>query len=411
MERVILHCDMNNFYASVECMLRPELKDKAVAVCGRVEERHGIVLAKNYMARDYGVATGDAVWQAKRKCPELVVVEPHYEQYLKFSRLAREIYCRYTDLVEPYGMDECWLDVSLPGRDIEVGRTIADAIRRTVKGELGLTISVGVSFSKVFAKLGSDMKKPDAVTCISRDNFRDIVWRLPAPELLGVGRAAKRVLASCGIYTIGQLAAAPENMLKKRLGVNGLALKRYANGEDASQVKATGWESPVKSIGHGMTTVRDLVCGIEVWRVMLHLVQKVASRLRAHGKLAAAVAISIRNSRLASCERQCRMFPTRSPMLIARAAYQLFERTYSWEEPIRSVTVRALDLIEENAPLQLELFIDAEELEKRERLDCAVEGIRRRFGRYAVINCALLEKENVVQGGIAELVMPTGMLR
>lgn len=247
MQRVILHCDMNNFYASVECMLNPELKNKPVAVCGSVEERHGIVLAKNYAAKAFGVSTGEAIWQAKQKCQDLVIVEPHYEQYMKFSKLARGIYGRYTDQIEPYGMDECWLDVTGSGC-MGTGFEIADEIRRTVKFELGLTISAGVSFNKIFAKLGSDMKKPDAITCIEADSFQEKIWCLPASDLLGVGRATEKVLSGYGIHTIGELAATSDDFLKCRLGKNGLAIKKYANGLDDSPVMRSDYVSPVKSI-------------------------------------------------------------------------------------------------------------------------------------------------------------------
>ena len=272
MQRVILHCDMNNFYASVECMLNPELKNKPVAVCGSVEERHGIVLAKNYAAKAFGVSTGEAIWQAKQRCQDLVIVEPHYEQYMKFSKLAREIYGRYTDQIEPYGMDECWLDVTGSGC-MGTGFEIADEIRRTVKFELGLTISAGVSFNKIFAKLGSDMKKPDAITCIEADSFREKIWCLPASDLLGVGRATEKVLSGYGIHTIGELAATSDDFLKCRLGKNGLAIKKYANGLDDSPVMRSDYVSPVKSIGHGITTMQDLENKAEVWCVMLELVQ------------------------------------------------------------------------------------------------------------------------------------------
>ena len=278
MERSILHCDMNNFYASVECMLNPDLRDKAVAVCGSVEDRHGIVLAKNYKAKAFGVATGEAIWQAKQKCKDLTIVEPHYEQYMKFSKLAREIYGRYTDQIEPYGMDECWLDVT-GSRTLGSGAEIADEIRETIKFELGLTISVGVSFNKIFAKLGSDMKKPDAVTCIERETFRDTIWNLPASEMLGVGRATEKRLSSCGIRTIGQLAAISEGFLQSSFGKNGLFLKRYANGEDYSQVMRSDYSSPVKSVGHGITTIQDLENSAEVWCVMLELVQDIGTKL------------------------------------------------------------------------------------------------------------------------------------
>lgn len=325
MQRVILHCDMNNFYAYVECMLNPELKNKPVAVCGSVEERHGIVLAKNYVAKAFGVSTGEAIWQAKQKCQDLVIVEPHYEQYMKFSKLAREIYGRYTDQIEPYGMDECWLDVTGSGC-MGTGFEIADEIRRTVKFELGLTISAGVSFNKIFAKLGSDMKKPDAITCIEADTFREKIWCLPASDLLGVGRATEKVLSGYGIHTIGELAATSDDFLKFRLGKNGLAIKKYANGLDDSPVMRSDYVSPVKSIGHGITTMQDLENNAEVWYIMLELVQEIGTKLRTHKKKAGGIAISIRNNELYTKEWQCRIsIPTQSPTYLAKTAFALYK--------------------------------------------------------------------------------------
>lgn len=410
MERTILHCDMNNFYASVECMLNPSLRDKPVAVCGSVEERHGIVLAKNYAAKAFGVSTGEAIWQARQKCRDLVIVDPHYEQYMKFSRLAREIYNRYTDKVEPYGMDECWLDVTGSGI-FGNGYEIADEIRRTVKFELGLTISAGVSFNKIFAKLGSDMKKPDAVTCINRQTFREQIWGLPASDLLGVGRATERVLTSCGIRTIGELAAAPDTLLQVRLGKNGMAVKRFANGEDDSPVMPSDYVSPVKSIGHGITTMQDLEDSSEVWRVVLELVQEIGTKLRKHKKKAGGVAISIRDNELFCREWQCRLgFPTHSPTHLAKTAFDLFERSYSWQRPIRSVTVRAISLVEEDAPVQIDMFTDIAQIEKRERLDLAIESIRARFGKDAIRNGVLYQNIKMPAKRQVELVMPTGMI-
>lgn len=258
MLRSILHCDMNNFYASVECMLDPALKKYPIAVCGSVEERHGIVLAKNYKAKAFDVKTGDAVWQAKQKCKDLVVVPPHYEEYIKYSKLARSVYERYTDQVEPYGMDECWLDISGTGSLFGSPEKVANEIRETMKFELGLTISVGVSFNKIFAKLGSDMKKPDAVTVIPKDTFREKIWGLPAADLLGVGRATQRVLDSYCIRTIGDLANNDPEFLRRRLGKNGVVLWNYANGNDLSLVAKKDFVSPIKSVGHGITTVADL---------------------------------------------------------------------------------------------------------------------------------------------------------
>lgn len=410
MERVILHCDMNNFYASVECMLNPELKDKSVAVCGSVEERHGIVLAKNYKAKAFGVSTGEAIWQAQQKCHDLVIVEPHYEQYMKFSKLAREIYSRYTDQVEPYGMDECWLDVT-GSRCMGSGFEIADEIRRTVKYELGLTISAGVSFNKIFAKLGSDMKKPDAVTCIDRETFREKIWSLPASDLLGVGRATNKVLKGYGIHTIGELASTSDDLLKSRFGINGLAIKRYANGQDTSPVCRSDYVSPVKSIGHGITTMQDLENNAEVWCVMLELVQEIGTKLRSHKKKAGGVSISIRNNELFTKEWQCRLaMPTQSPTHIVKTAFSLFAKRYQWEYPIRSVTVRAIALLDEDCPVQYDLFTDAEALDRQERLDLAVEEIRRRFGKDAIKNGTLFQKSKMPSARTVDLVMPSGMI-
>ena len=410
MERSILHCDMNNFYASVECMLNPDLRDKAVAVCGSVEDRHGIVLAKNYKAKAFGVTTGEAIWQAKQKCRDLTIVEPHYEQYMKFSKLAREIYGRYTDQIEPYGMDECWLDVT-GSRTLGSGVEIANEIRETIKFELGLTISVGVSFNKIFAKLGSDMKKPDAVTCIERETFRDTIWNLPASEMLGVGRATEKRLSSCGIRTIGQLAAISESFLQSSFGKNGLALKRYANGEDYSQVMRSDYSSPVKSVGHGITTIQDLENSAEVWCVMLELVQDIGTKLRSHKKKAGGIAISIRNNELFTKEWQCRLsMPTHSPTHLAKTAFELFVKNYDWKRPIRSVTVRAISLEGEDVPIQIDIFNDVSMIEKRERLDFAIETIRSRFGKNSIKNAVLCTDIKLSGKNSVDLIMPTGMI-
>ena len=386
MQRVILHCDMNNFYASVECMLNPELKNKPVAVCGSVEERHGIVLAKNYAAKAFGVSTGEAIWQAKQKCQDLVIVEPHYEQYMKFSKLARGIYGRYTDQIEPYGMDECWLDVTGSGC-MGTGFEIADEIRRTVKFELGLTISAGVSFNKIFAKLGSDMKKPDAITCIEADSFREKIWCLPASDLLGVGRATEKVLSGYGIHTIGELAATSDDFLKCRLGKNGLAIKKYANGLDDSPVMRSDYVSPVKSIGHGITTMQDLENNAEVWCVMLELVQEIGTKLRTHKKKAGGI------------------FPSATMSFSRRSG----SAGLAFRHPIRSVTVRAINLFEEDCPIQYDLFTDVKSLDRQERLDAAIEQIRFRFGKDAIKNGVLFQKSKMPTERKVDLVMPTGM--
>ena len=410
MLRSILHCDMNNFYASVECMLDPSLKQYPIAVCGSVEERHGIVLAENYKAKAFDVKTGDAVWQVKQKCKDLVIVPPHYEEYIKYSKLARSVYERYTDQVEPYGMDECWLDITGTEGIFGSPEQVANEIRETIKFELGLTISVGVSFDKIFAKLGSDMKKPDAVTVIPKDSFKEKIWGLPAADLLGVGRATQRVLDSYCIHTIGDLAKADPEFLRRRLGKNGVALWNFANGNDLSLVTKTDFVSPVKSVGHGITTVADLEKPEQVWPVFLELTQDIGHKLRVHGLCAEGVAIQIRDNTLDTRQWQTKIaLPTQSPMIIAKTAFQLFEKRYGWNNPIRSVTVQAINLVPQDTPRQIDMFMDAAKQDKLERMEKCVEEIRRRFGKDSIRNGVLCQNLRLPPKK-AEITMPTGMV-
>lgn len=410
MPRDILHCDMNNFYASVECMLDPALKKYPVAVCGSVEERHGIVLAKNYKAKAFQVQTGDAVWQAQQKCPGLVVIPPHYEEYIKYSKLARNVYERYTDQVEPYGMDECWLDITGTRSLFGSPEKIANEIRETIKFELGLTISVGVSFNKIFAKLGSDMKRPDAVTIIPKDSFREKIWGLPAADLLGVGRATQRVLNNYGIHTIRDLATTNPEFLRSQLGKNGVALWNYANGNDLSLVARKDFVSPMKSVGHGITTVKDLEKPEQVWAVFLELTQDIGHKLRVHELSAEGVAIHIRDNTLSTRQWQTKLdLPTQSSMIISKRAFQLFEAKYGWHHPIRSVTVQAINLIPQDTPRQIGLFVDIERQEKLERLEKCIETIRKRFGKDSIRNGVLLQDLQLPPEK-AGITMPTGMV-
>lgn len=408
MRRDILHCDMNNFYASVECRLDPRLRPFPVAVCGSQAERHGIVLARNYAAKACGVSAGDVIWQAKQKCPGLVVVPPHYEEYLKFSRLARRIYEDYTDRVEPYGMDECWLDISGTEELFGTPEQVAHEIRERVKDELGLTISVGVSFNKVFAKLGSDMKKPDAVTLIPQDRFREVVWPLPAEDMIGVGRASSRLLRRLNVRTLGDLAAADPELLRRLMGKYGVMLWNWAGGRDDAPVLRTDFCSPVKSVGHGTTTVKDLETPEQVWLVMLELCQEVAHKLRLHGKCAAGVAIFIRDNALLTRQWQALLeLPCQSALPLARAAHRLFTARYGWERPIRSVTVQAIRLLPGDEPRQISLFEQPELQERQRRLDQCVERIRERFGKEAVRNASLLQPL-FLPPEHAPVIMPTG---
>lgn len=407
--RVILHSDLNCFYASVEMMLNPALRDKAVAVCGSTEDRHGIVLAKSEKAKKAGVKTGMVTWEAKQYCPELIVVPPQYDQYLKYSELARNVYTRYTDLIEPFGMDEAWCDVTGCQKS---GEEIAEEIRHSVREELGMTVSIGVSFNKIFAKLGSDMKKPDAVTIITPDDYKDKVWPLPASDLLYVGRATMKKLASYGIHTIGDIANTDADFLKRLLGVNGLAIWKYAAGYDHSRVMPLDYKVPVKSIGHGITCTADLNNGDEVWRVMLELSQDIGHRLRVHKLAATGVQISVRSNELSFRQYHAPLpYSTQSPLDIARLGRALFNSRYTWTTPVRAVTIRAINLIPQDRPMQASLFYDMAKIERRERLETAIEDIRRRFGNKAIYPAACMGDLKMPGRGNSEIIMPSVMFQ
>jgi len=407
--RAVLHSDMNCFYASVEMMLDPSLRGKAVAVCGSTENRHGIVLAKSELAKKAGVKTGMVNWQARQVCPDLIMVPPQYDQYLKYSKLAHEIYYRYTDLVEPFGMDECWCDVTA-SRTMGTPMEIAERIRQATREELGLTVSIGVSFNKIFAKLGSDMKKPDAITEITQENFKEKVWPLPASDLLYVGPSTQKKLSDIGIHTIGDLARLTPEHLKQMFGVKGYDLWAYSNGEDTSRVMHKDFVSPVKSIGHGITCTADLENEEEVWRVMLELSQDIGHKLRLHQLAARTVQVSIRDCNLYSRQFQCKLpFVTQLPDEIAKTAFRSFQENYKWASSIRSLTVRVIELQSKSVPRQCSLFVDEKKLEARERLQDAVEDIRRRYGKRSIVNGSLLGDLKMPTQRDFEVIIPGAM--
>lgn len=388
MERIILHSDCNSFYASVECLHRSEIRDKPVAVGGDVEQRHGIILAKNEHAKKYNIKTGEALWQARKKCPDLVIVPPRFELYQRFSRLCHEIYLDYTDRVEPFGLDECWLDITAAGAD---GVKIAHEIRQRIKFELGITVSIGVSYNKIFAKLGSDYKKPDAVTEISRANYKEIAWPLPAGDLLYVGSATRRKLESYCKRTIGDLASTPEKTLKGWFGKWGSVLYAFANGYDLSPVSRYDDQQIVKSIGNSTTTPRDLVDNEDVKIILYVLADSVARRLREHGCKGRTISISVRDNQLSSFTRQHTLSCyTNITVEIAQAGMELFIKHYHWQCPIRSIGISISDLVSDAAPLQLDLYGDGQEQLRRERLDTAVDGLKNRFGNAIVRPAVLL---------------------
>lgn len=389
MGRTILHADCNNFYASVECLYNPALRGKPVAVAGDPEQRHGIVLAKNYLAKACGIQTGNPLWLAKQLCPEIVFVPPHYDKYLRFSRIAREIYNEYTDQVEPFGLDEAWLDVTGSGI-MGTGEQIANEIRKRIKQELGITVSVGVSFNKVFAKLGSDIKKPDATTIITPENFREMVWTLPVSDLLYVGPATTRKLNSFAIHTIGDLASAPDEWLKSKLGKIGFMLKIFAQGKDTSPVSVAGTPPKIKSIGNSMTTPRDLVTDEEMKITMLVLAESVAERMRGCFFRAGTVEVSLRDNELSYCTRQKKLsYPTGNSEDIFKAAFKLYKENHISGKPLRSIGIRACDLSMEKE-VQLSLFPGVIRTQKIDRLETAVDSIRSRFGHFAIRRAVML---------------------
>lgn len=385
--RTILHSDMNNFYASVECLHRPELRDKPVVVGGDVEARHGIVLAKNMIAKKAGIITGEALWAAKQRCPGLISVPPNFPLYLRYAKLAREIYGQYTDRVEPFGLDEAWLDIT--GRD---GQETADELRQRIKDELGITASVGVSWNKIYAKLGSDMRKPDATTVITKANYKDKVWSLPAEDLLYVGPTTIKKLNDRAVYTIGQLASMSDDLLRSWFGKVGAVLGMFARGDDMSPVaQAVGDEGLIKSIGNSTTTPRDLVNDEDAKVVIYVMAESVAARLRDHGLRCTTVAISVRDNGLMSFTRQRKLkHATACSSEIAAAAMELFRDNYKWPKPIRSLGVRGADLVSAMAPMQMDLFGDSEKRAQRERLERTVDHLRGRFGHQAILRAALL---------------------
>ncbi len=385
MERAILHCDLNSFYASVEIYKNPDLRGKAVAVCGNKEDRHGIVLAKSDPAKRMGVQTGEAIWQAQQKCPELIIVPPSFDDYMQFSQKARRIYEDYTDLIQPFGLDECWLDVTASRALFGTGEQIAEEIRRRMKEEVGLTISVGVSFNKVFAKLGSDLKKPDAVTVIPKERFKEQLWGLPASDMIGVGRATAKVLSKYGIDTLGELAQASPEFLKERLGKCGTMLWGFANGLDSSPVDHMDYSPPIKSIGHGITCSTDLMEEDEVWQVVSGLAQDVSHRLRKHCLMAGGVQLTIKDNMLQSRQFQCMLErPTQSFLEIGKTAQRLFRENYEWRLNVRALTVRAISLSPADAPQQLGFLDDFTRSERRDKAEIAMEKVRQKFGRDAV---------------------------
>lgn len=385
MERNILHIDCDCFYASVEMLYHPELRDKPMAVGGDEESRHGIILTKNQLAKKAGVVTGEALWQARQKCPGLITVPADYKKYQVMSQLCHEIYLDYTDQVEPFGLDECWLDITgsvgRSGKPVE----IAKEIQQRVLKELGITVSIGVSFDKIYSKLGSDYKKPFGITNFTKQNYKETAWPLPVCDLLMVGKATTKKLMGKGVYTIGDLAAVDISILRSWLGKWGEMLYIFANALDPTPVATYDTTQVIKSIGNSTTAPRDLKNNDDVKVIIYVLAESVGRRIREQGFAGRVISISVRNNRLNSFSRQKKISRyTNITKEIAREAYTLFLDNYNWQNPIRSIGITVSDFEHDSTPTQTDMFVSEEKRQKYEILDKTVDWLKERYGNYSI---------------------------
>ncbi len=395
MDRVILHCDLNNFYASVECAINPILWTKPMAVTGNPRTRHGIILAKNQIAKELGVKTAQTIWEAKKLCPNLICLPPQFELYQEYSKKVRAIYLRYTDLVESFGPDECWLDVTKSTHLFGSGEEIADTLRKVVKEETGLTISVGVSFNKFFAKLGSDLKKPDATTVISRENFKEKIWGLPADNLIFIGKKTYEKLNRLNIYTIGDLAKADEKILKQQFGILGPQYKLMANGEDTTPIAHQDFIDKTKSVGNGMTAIRDLTTREEIEAMIYTLAEKVAFRMREAGFVGKTAHLTLRNSDLShDGHSYTQNYYTDDALEFAQMCIRIFNTEWKGIErfSVRSVRISMSNLDYKDKAQQIDFF-NYNKLEKERKLNESLDKIRQKYGFYAVRRAKTLNRD------------------
>ena len=392
--RIVLHSDLNNFFASVECLKRPDLEGRPVAVCGSREDRHGIVLAKNEIAKKCGVKTAEAIWQAKSKCADLVILPPNYDEYVRYSRMVSAIYLEYSDMVEGFGMDEAWIELTGDYRinSLERARFTAEEIRKRVKEKTGLTVSIGVSDNKIFSKLASDYKKPDAVTVFGPHNYKELVCGLDIGDMIFIGRNAKSKLSLFGIETIGNVAGTSLAFMKRIFGKVGENMFLNAVGANTSRVARWGESPEEKSIGNSVTLPYDLENKEAVKSVFCALAEKVAYRLRSKGFAARTVCISVRSTSLATSERQCRMDATSNAVEIARAAMELYKESFDVSKPVRSVGIRTTNLVSMKADEQVSMF-DTSFLrrEKLSKIDVATDKIREKYGMEAITHVSAMK--------------------
>ena len=374
-ERVILHSDVNNFFASVECSNRPELKDKPVAVTGNPKKRTGIILAKNEIAKKFGVSTGQVIGEAQAICPDLVCLAPHYQLYEEISEKLHQLYLQYSNFVEPLGLDECWLDVTDSLKYLKMtGKEIADEIREKVKKEFGFTVSVGVSFSKIFAKLGSDLRKPDYTTVISKNDYKKITYNLSLNSIVGIGRRLEKKFSSIDVKTIGDFVKLEDSFLSHLMGINGTNLKKALLGENIDEVADYYTLPPPKSVGNGTTTIEDIIKRKDIEKVVYFLAEKVSSRLIKHKVVAGTLSLTIKTNKLEKVHKSMKIKPTNSVKELASLAMEIADKIWNYDFPVRAIRLRASTLTNANA-LQLSFF------DSKKDFSQVAEEINRRYGK------------------------------
>ena len=389
-DMIILHSDVNNFFASVECANKPELHDKPVAVTGNPEKRTGIILAKNEIAKKYGIKTGQTIYEAKQLCPDLICLPPHYSLYEQISKKLHEIYLDYTDLVEPLGLDECWLDITTSSRVLHKNAMdIAMEIKERIKSEFNITVSIGISFSKIFAKLGSDMKKPDAITVITKASFKNKTYNLPLNSIVGIGRRLDKKFTDMNILTIGDFVKLEDNFINKITNKTGVELKHALLGEFNPRVKCYYDVEPPKSIGNGTTTTKDIISREDIKKVVYFLSEKVSKRLINHKFNADTISISVKTFEIKTFGHSKKIMPTNSSLELGKEAMSLLDSFWKYDIPIRAVRIKASGLQSVSQIKQISMFGD-----KKEKLAESVNILTKKYGEKAIYIAS--ETENFI---------------
>lgn len=399
MERVILHCDLNNFYASVECVKNPEYKEVPLAVTGNPKKRTGIILAKNSIAKAQGIKTGDVIWKAKQLCPNLVCVSPNFNSYANYSSKVKQIYLRYTDFVEPFGIDECWLDVTNSLKLFGSGLEIANRIKDDIKNELGLTISVGISFSKMFAKLGSKLAGNNEINIISKFDYKEKIWHLPVEKLIYVGKRRLPEFKKMNINTIGDLANFDKKVLTQKYGINGEYLVKIANGTEEDKVCNFNNLRTIKSIGNGTTSIVDINNFEQAKQLIYYLCESVAKRLREQGFKTMCVHFCIKDN-LFNIIAHSMSFenPTNNADEIANYCLQLFNRCWNFNKNttlIRAIRISATSLISDKQCFQSNFLLDTFKLEKESKKDKTLDLIKNKYGDSKIKRALLLNATHI----------------